>query len=82
MVDDKQPLETPIEVEEYGGTTTLTTVGDRWSYLQRHKFGINSQPYYVILDNDGDLLGRPRAYDENVADFVGWLNDGMVNFKK
>lgn len=81
MVDDKAKLDTPYTVEEYGGTTEIETVGDKWSYLQRHKFGINSQPYYVILDNAGRPLAPSRAYDENVDEFVGWLNTGIDNYK-
>lgn len=82
MVDDKAKLERPVAVEEYGGSTTLNTVGDRWSYLQRHKFGVNSQPYYVILDNEGKPLEKARVYDENVTEFVEWLNAGIANYKK
>lgn len=52
-VDDKQPLDKPIEVVENGRKRTLRTVGDKWSYLQRSKFGANAQPFYVILDNKG-----------------------------
>ncbi len=70
MVDDKESLAKPYSVEEYGSTTRISTVGDRWSYLQRHKFGINSQPYYVLLDNQGRPLAPARAYDENVDDFL------------
>ncbi|MDO4320548.1 MAG: cytochrome c biogenesis protein CcdA [Bacteroidales bacterium] len=81
MVDDKARLDEPYTVEEYGGTTDIETVGDKWSYLQRHKFGINSQPYYVILDNDGKPLAPSRAYDENVTDFIDWLVDGSNNYK-
>lgn len=76
MVDDKEKLAHPYEVEEYGSTTLIETVGDRWSYLQRHKFGINSQPYYVLLDNSGRPLAPARAYDENVDAFIDWLNLG------
>ncbi len=82
MVDDKQKLDEPYTVDEYGGTTKIETVGDKWSYLQRHKFGINSQPYYVILDNDGKPLAPARAYDENVENFVGWLDGGAATFRK
>lgn len=82
MVDEKKALPEPLTVEEYGAPVTLRTVGDRWSYLQRHKFDINSQPYYVILDNDGKPLEGARAYDENVGAFVGWLNNGLENYKK
>lgn len=73
MVDDKTRLPEPLRVEEYGDTITLSTVGDKWSYLQRHKFGINSQPFYVLLDDQGRPLGPSRAFDENVDEFVSWL---------
>jgi len=82
MVDDKTPLPAPVTVDEQGKTVKLRTVGDRWSYLQRHKFGISSQPYYILLDNDGNPLESPRAYDENVDAFVGWLEKGVKNYKK
>lgn len=81
MVDDKQKLSQPFTVEEYGGTTKIETVGDKWSYLQRHKFGINSQPYYVLLDDNGKPLAPARAYDENVKEFVQWLDAGVTEFK-
>ena len=81
MVDDKTPLAQPVYVEEEGKQVKLSTVGDRWSYLQRHKFGTNQQPYYIQLDNQGLPLGSPRAYDENVGAFVGWLEDGVEAYK-
>ena len=81
MVDDKTPLPAPITVEESGEKITLRTVGDRWSYLQRYKFGINSQPYYVLLDNHGQLLNAPRVYDENVGAFIEWLENGVETYK-
>ncbi len=81
MVDDKEKLAKPYTVEEYGSETLIETVGDRWSYLQRHKFGINSQPYYVLLDNEGQPLAPARAYDENVDAFIDWLNLGAETYQ-
>lgn len=81
MVDDKANLPEPITVEEEGRTVRLTTVGDKWSYLQRHKFATNQQPFYVILDNQGQPLAGSRAHDENVGAFVGWLEDGIQNYR-
>lgn len=77
MVDDKTSLEKPIEVNENGKAVILKTIGDKWSYLQRSKFAANSQPYYVMLDNEGKPLASPYYYDENVAKFVEWLNSGL-----
>lgn len=82
MVDDKKKLPEIIEVEEDGRKTKLKTIGDKWSYLQRHKFGTNSQPYYVTLDSDGNPIGPSYAYKEDVDDYLKFLNTGLNNFKK
>ncbi len=76
MVDDKKKLDKPMVVTENGKQVTLTTVGDKWSYLQRHKFNSNSQPYYVILDAQGNLLSGPFAYKEDVKAFQEFLDKG------
>lgn len=82
MVDDKEKLPQVIEVEENGRTTKLKTIGDKWSYLQRHKFGTNSQPYYVTLDTEGKPIGPSYAYDEDIDKYLTFLNIGLNNFKK
>ena len=82
MVDDKTDLPEPLIVEENGKEVKLRTVGDKWSYLQRYKFGANSQPYYVILNSDGSLAAGPVYYDEDVNRFVEFLNKGLNNYKK
>ncbi|MBD8389566.1 cytochrome c biogenesis protein CcdA [Dysgonomonas sp. BGC7] len=82
MVDDKKKLPEVIEVEENGKTSKLKTVGDKWSYLQRHKFGTNSQPYYVLLNHEGKPIGPSYAYDEDVPKYLNFLNKGLSNFKK
>ena len=81
-VDDKTPLAEPIEVKDaQGNTKTLRTVGAKWSYLQSHKFGTNAQPYYVLLDNEGQLLMPGRGYNEDVAAYVDFLQEGMKNIE-
>lgn len=82
MVDEKADLPSPLTVTENGKQITLSTVGDKWSYLQRYKFSTNTQPYYVILDNQGQMLNSPRSYDENVDNFVKWLKQGLKNYNK
>lgn len=82
MVDDKAKLPEIIEVNEQGRTTRLKTIGDKWSYLQRHKFGANAQPYYIALDHDGMPLSPSYAYDENVERYIEFLQTGLTNFKK
>ena len=81
MVDDKTKLPEPIQIEENGKTRTLRTVGDKWSYLQRSKFGANAQPFYVMLDGDGKPLGPSYAFDEDVSKYVRFLENGLNVFK-
>ncbi len=82
MVDDKTKLPEIIEVEENGRTTKLKTIGDKWSYLQRHKFASNSQPFYVVLDTNGKPLSPSYAFDESIDNYVEFLQLGMNNFNK
>lgn len=82
MVDNKKSLPEVIEVTENGKTTKLKTIGDKWSYLQRHKFGTNSQPYYVLLDAAGEPIGPYYVYKEDVPEYIDFLNIGLNNFKK
>ncbi len=80
-VDDKTPLEKPLEVKDAEGhTKTLRTVGAKWSYLQSSKFGANAQPFYVILDGNGKPLTGSRAYDEDITEFVNFLKKGIYNY--
>jgi len=82
FVDDKTPLPEHIKVNENGQERTLRTVGDKWSYLQRSKFGANAQPFYVTLDADGKPLSRSAVYDEDISKYMDFLNEGLDNFRK
>jgi thiol:disulfide interchange protein DsbD len=82
FVDDKTKLPQTIDVEEYGKTAKLRTIGDKWSYLQRHKFGANAQPYYILLDNNGMPIGPRRAYNKNIDEYITFLQNGVVNYEK
>lgn len=79
-VDDKTPLLEKLVVKENGVDVTLRTVGDRWSYLQRSKFGANAQPFYVLLDNDGHPLAASYSYNEDVAVYLNFLEKGLKNY--
>ena len=79
-VDDKTPLPQPIEIAENGQQRTLRTVGDKWSYLQRTKFGANAQPFYVLLDNEGHPLAPSRSYDEDIAAYLQFLRQGLSRY--
>ncbi len=76
-VDDKTPLEEPIEVNEGGKSVRLRTVGDKWSYLQSHKFGANTQPFYVVVDEEGKALTGSRSYDEDARAFADFLSGAV-----
>ena len=83
FVDDKRPLPEPIEVTEATGEKrTLRTIGDKWSYLQRHKFGSNTQPFYVCVDPQGNALSGSFSYKEDVPAFIDFLNGGLSKFKE
>ncbi len=82
MVDDKKPLAAPFTVEENGRTVTISTIGEKWSYLQRHKFAANSQPYYIVLDNNGDAISPSYGYDENIPRFKQFLDDALTEYNR
>ena len=82
FVDDKTPLNDPIKIEEQGKERILRTIGDKNSYLQRHKFGANAQPFYVILDQKGNPLTGSYTFDENPQHFIDYLNSGLNNVNK
>ena len=81
-VDDKTKLAEPITVTENGKERTLRTVGDKWSYLQRSKFGANAQPFYVLVDNEGMPLNKSYSYDEDIKLYIDFLETGLKNYKK
>lgn len=82
-VDDKTPLPEQITVTDTDGTQrTLRTIGDKWSYLQRHKFGSNTQPMYILLDNEGKPLTGSRSYDEDINEYMDFLKVGLDNYNK
>ena len=81
-VDDKTKLPEPIKVTENGKERTLRTIGDKWSYLQRSKFGANAQPFYVLVDNEGMPLNKSYSYDEDIKLYIDFLETGLKNYKK
>ena len=82
FVDNKTPLTSPVKVTENGRERTLRTVGDKWSYLQRVKFGANAQPFYVLIDNEGRPLNKSYSYDEDIPKYIEFLQTGLENYKK
>ena len=82
MVDDKTKLPQPIEIEEHGKVRKLKTIGDKWSYLQRSKFGANAQPFYILLNDEGKPLGPSYAFNEDVSKYIQFLENGLKAFKE
>ena len=92
FVDDKTSLPQPVKITENGQQRTLRTIGDKWSYFQRSRFGHNTQPFYVLLDSrqtftEGEgsymhaVLQEPRSYDEDIAAYIQFLQSGLTAFQ-
>lgn len=81
-VDDKT-IELPKE-EWYTNKKgkEITTLGKKNMDIEIEKFNQNAQPYYVLLDGDGNVLVQPRAYNLDVDAFVKFLDDGVAAFNK
>ena len=80
-VDDK----TKLPEEEWFTSTydgkTKNTIGKQNADLQITKWNNNAQPFYVILNPDGELLLQPKAYDLNVSNFVKFLDQALENHR-
>ena len=83
-VDDRTPLpEDEWRVEEYGGKEfNIKTIGKKWSYMQASKYNRNAQPYYVMVDHEGNQLGGSAGYDSNPEVFIEYLEDALSKFHK
>ena len=83
FVDDKTQLATPMEVtDENGQRRMLRTVGAKWSYLQSHKYGANAQPFYVAVTPTGHPLTSARSYDEDIQNYINFLDEGVRRFRE
>lgn len=82
-VDDKKEL---AENEKYVSKETgkkIKTIGNKWSDFQITKYKANAQPYYLILDTDGNTLSdEPASYDPDIDLYEKWLRNGIDKFKK
>lgn len=80
-VDDKRAL--PVE-DQYTSSINgkkVTTIGKKWSEFQINKYKANAQPYYVLLDHNGDNLNEYSAYNPDIQEYLSWLQEGLENFK-
>lgn len=81
-VDEKKELP---ENEQYISETTgkkIKTVGNKWSDFQIEKYQANAQPYYIVLDNEGNSLNTPVGYTPEVTEYQNWLEEGIKNYSK
>src|SRR5690606_9045501 len=79
-VDEKKELP---EAEQYISKTTgkkIKSVGNKWSDFQIEKYQANAQPYYIVLDNDGNSLNTPVGYTPEVSEYENWLKKGITNY--
>lgn len=80
-VDDKTEL--PVEeqtVSDFSGKK-IKTIGNKWSDFQAARFNSNSQPYYVLLDNQGELLTQPQGANYSIENFVNFLDSGLAAYQ-
>lgn len=81
-VDDKTQLpENEWITSKYDGKVKKS-IGKKYADFQISRFNVNAQPYYVLLDKNGELLVSPKAYDLKVENFVEFLDAGLAEFKK
>lgn len=82
FVDDRTPLpeEEQFVSSALGRERTIRTVGQKWSVFQAERYNMNTQPYYVILNHEEELLAPPRGYDLNIDTYIEFLEEGKSNF--
>ena len=84
-VDDRKPLPQEDQfnfLRPTGGTKPIRTIGDRWATFQTVNFKNNSQPHYVLMDSDYNLLNVPVGYTPDENEYLAWLKAGLEEFKK
>jgi len=81
VVDDKTDLATADQFTSTYSGKHITTIGGKWSDFEASKFDANSQPYYVMLDNNGNILVPPQGADYDVNGFVAYLQSGIMAYK-
>ncbi|GAB2771103.1 protein-disulfide reductase DsbD family protein [Salinimicrobium soli] len=84
-VDDREELPEEDQfnyLKPTGGVKKIRTVGDKWATFQTLNFRNNSQPFYVMLDTDMNLLNETTGYTPDAEEFLAWLNRGVEKFKE
>jgi thiol:disulfide interchange protein len=80
----KLPKEKQYETTLAGKTKKVRTIGDQWMVLQANTYGTNSQPYYVFLNHEEEMIVENANYQDygTVDLFKDWLNRGLEEFSK
>jgi len=81
-VDDKTTLPASEWVTSSYDGKVKKTLGKKYADFQITRYGVNAQPYYVLLDKKEQLLVQPQAYDLNVDHFVEFLDKALAEFQK
>ncbi|HLN75229.1 MAG TPA: cytochrome c biogenesis protein CcdA [Prolixibacteraceae bacterium] len=81
-VDDKTTLPQSEWVTSTYDGKVKKTLGKKYADFQISRYGVNAQPYYVLLDHKEQLLVQPKAYDLNVDNFIKFLDDAVAEFNK
>ncbi len=81
-VDDKSDLPENEWVKSTYDGKVKTTLGRKYADFQITRYGVNAQPYYVLLDRKEQLLVQPKAYDLNADNFVEFLDTALAEFQK
>ena len=81
-VDDKREL--PKEAQYVSKETgkEIVTIGNKWSDYQITRYKNNAQPYYVVLNSDGEDISKPIGYTPDATEYKNWLEEGISKFKK
>ena len=83
-VDDRKelPEEQKFNYQKpTGGVKEIKTIGDKWATFQTLNFQNNSQPFYVLLDENMNMLNKPVGYTPNSEEFRRWLEEGVQEFQ-
>ncbi|MCE3280404.1 MAG: disulfide bond formation protein DsbD [Bacteroidetes bacterium] len=82
-VDDKRKLDEKdqIEVVWYGVKRKITTIGDKFKYMEETLYKQSSQPLYILVDHQEKKLSEPRGYKSGIPEYIQWLDEGIKEFK-
>ncbi|WP_037320787.1 thioredoxin family protein [Salegentibacter sp. Hel_I_6] len=84
-VDDRKELPKKAQfnyMKPKGGIKPIKTIGDKWATFQTLNFQNNSQPFYVLLDNEVNLLNEPVGYTPKASEYLSWLEEGLAKFRE